>query len=197
MPSQSSRRAATLLTQSTIPPSSIVTMEATESATSTATAPAVAEKPQGPSRARMTGVTGPKRRRQRAPGKRTVKSCAACRAAHVRCVADRYGVPCERCAKKSWLDVSTDGIYRPRWETTCAVEVCVDPISPQCTLIRVPPKHVSVAPVGAAAKVDGDGVDDTDIDPLSPQGRMLRQMASDGLVLVVKEMKRASPCPVS
>ncbi|KAI0975497.1 hypothetical protein F4678DRAFT_456849 [Xylaria arbuscula] len=45
-----------------------------------------------------------RRRRKRIGGKRTVRSCASCRAAHVRCVADRYGVPCERCAKKSWLD---------------------------------------------------------------------------------------------
>ncbi|KAJ2990617.1 hypothetical protein NUW58_g2859 [Xylaria curta] len=46
----------------------------------------------------------PLRRRKRIGGKRKVRSCASCRAAHVRCVADRYGVPCERCAKKSWLD---------------------------------------------------------------------------------------------
>ncbi|KAI0410404.1 hypothetical protein F5X98DRAFT_368829 [Xylaria grammica] len=45
-----------------------------------------------------------RRRRKRIGGKRTVRSCASCRAAHVRCVADRYGVPCERCAKKSRLD---------------------------------------------------------------------------------------------
>ncbi|KAI2639281.1 hypothetical protein GGS21DRAFT_488210 [Xylaria nigripes] len=45
-----------------------------------------------------------RRRRRRIGGKRTVKSCTSCRAAHVRCVADRYGVPCERCAKKCWLD---------------------------------------------------------------------------------------------
>ncbi|KAI0424199.1 hypothetical protein F5Y09DRAFT_335956 [Xylaria sp. FL1042] len=45
-----------------------------------------------------------RRRRKRIGGKRTVRSCTSCRAAHVRCVADRYGVPCERCAKKSWLD---------------------------------------------------------------------------------------------
>ncbi|KAI1293431.1 hypothetical protein F5Y03DRAFT_387876 [Xylaria venustula] len=45
-----------------------------------------------------------RRRRKRIGGKRTVRSCASCRAAHVRCVADRYGIPCERCAKKSWLD---------------------------------------------------------------------------------------------
>ncbi|KAI0530266.1 hypothetical protein GGR58DRAFT_508639 [Xylaria digitata] len=44
-----------------------------------------------------------RRRRKRIGGKRTVRSCTSCRAAHVRCVADRYGVPCERCAKKSWL----------------------------------------------------------------------------------------------
>ncbi|KAI0399486.1 hypothetical protein F4802DRAFT_612123 [Xylaria palmicola] len=48
--------------------------------------------------------TSPRRRRKRVGGKRAVRSCTACRAAHVRCVADRYGVPCERCAKKSWLD---------------------------------------------------------------------------------------------
>ncbi len=48
-----------------------------------------------------------RRRRKRIGGKRTVRSCTSCRAAHVRCVADRYGVPCERCAKKSWLDVSS------------------------------------------------------------------------------------------
>ncbi|KAI1182449.1 hypothetical protein F5B17DRAFT_420347 [Nemania serpens] len=47
-----------------------------------------------------------KRTRKRIGGKRTVRSCTSCRAAHVRCVADRYGIPCERCAKKSWLDVS-------------------------------------------------------------------------------------------
>ncbi|KAI0502751.1 hypothetical protein F5B22DRAFT_58657 [Xylaria bambusicola] len=45
-----------------------------------------------------------RRRRKRIGGKRTVRSCSSCRAAHVRCVADRYGVPCERCAKKSWMD---------------------------------------------------------------------------------------------
>ncbi|KAI1363375.1 hypothetical protein F5Y08DRAFT_340773 [Xylaria arbuscula] len=45
-----------------------------------------------------------RRRRKRIGGKRTVRSCTSCRAAHVRCVADRYGVPCERCAKKSWMD---------------------------------------------------------------------------------------------
>ncbi|KAI0096971.1 hypothetical protein GGR51DRAFT_578535 [Nemania sp. FL0031] len=45
-----------------------------------------------------------RRRRKRIGGKRTVRSCTSCRAAHVRCVADRYGIPCERCAKKSWMD---------------------------------------------------------------------------------------------
>ncbi|KAI1430509.1 hypothetical protein GGR50DRAFT_208145 [Xylaria sp. CBS 124048] len=45
-----------------------------------------------------------KRKRKRLGGKRTVRSCTSCRAAHVRCVADRYGVPCERCAKKAWSD---------------------------------------------------------------------------------------------
>ncbi|KAI0467363.1 hypothetical protein F4859DRAFT_518054 [Xylaria cf. heliscus] len=49
-------------------------------------------------------VTTPRRRRKRIGGKRTVRSCTSCRAAHVRCVADKYGVPCERCAKKSWSD---------------------------------------------------------------------------------------------
>ncbi|CAJ2504170.1 Uu.00g115640.m01.CDS01 [Anthostomella pinea] len=42
-----------------------------------------------------------KRTRNRQSGKRKVKSCSACRGAHIRCVADCYGVPCERCAKKS------------------------------------------------------------------------------------------------
>ncbi|KAI1748677.1 hypothetical protein F4782DRAFT_348859 [Xylaria castorea] len=51
-------------------------------------------------------TTALRRRRKRIGGKRTVRSCTSCRAAHVRCVADRYGVPCERCAKKSWLDCS-------------------------------------------------------------------------------------------
>ncbi|KAI8944126.1 hypothetical protein F4801DRAFT_595183 [Xylaria longipes] len=51
-------------------------------------------------------ATALRRTRKRTGGKRTVKSCTSCRAAHVRCVADRYGVPCERCAKKSWSDCS-------------------------------------------------------------------------------------------
>ncbi|KAI1270825.1 hypothetical protein F5Y07DRAFT_405062 [Xylaria sp. FL0933] len=45
-----------------------------------------------------------RRRRKRIGGKRKVRSCTSCRAAHVGCIADRYGVPCERCAKKSWSD---------------------------------------------------------------------------------------------
>ncbi|KAI0872966.1 hypothetical protein GGS24DRAFT_465415 [Hypoxylon argillaceum] len=48
-----------------------------------------------------------RKKRKRTGGKRTVKSCTSCRAAHLRCVADRYGVPCERCAKKSWTNVSS------------------------------------------------------------------------------------------
>ncbi|KAI0544274.1 hypothetical protein F4679DRAFT_42825 [Xylaria curta] len=59
-------------------------------------------KPQPVAQAPMKVV----RRRKRIGGKRTVRSCTSCRAAHLRCVADRYGVPCERCAKKSLLDCS-------------------------------------------------------------------------------------------
>ncbi|KAI0597250.1 hypothetical protein F4775DRAFT_561321 [Biscogniauxia sp. FL1348] len=44
--------------------------------------------------------------RIRRGGKRKVRSCSACRAAHLRCVAECYGVPCERCAKKCWQDCS-------------------------------------------------------------------------------------------
>ncbi|KAI1343481.1 hypothetical protein F5Y15DRAFT_370184 [Xylariaceae sp. FL0016] len=47
-----------------------------------------------------------KRTRKRTGGKKLVRSCTACRSAHIRCVADRYGVPCERCAKKSREDCS-------------------------------------------------------------------------------------------
>ncbi|KAI0393755.1 hypothetical protein F5Y17DRAFT_287259 [Xylariaceae sp. FL0594] len=153
-----------------------MTMETSTSVPGTAGAPATPEKPEGGREVsrggHAAGLAGPKRRRQRAPGKRTVKSCAACRVAHVRCVADRYGVPCERCEKKAWTD---------------------------CTLMQTPPKYVSANRVSGAAAihVDGEGSGDTDIDPFSPQGRMLRQMASDGLVLVVRKRKRASPCPAS
>ncbi|KAI0448421.1 hypothetical protein F5B21DRAFT_497572 [Xylaria acuta] len=62
-------------------------------------------------------ATALRQRRKRIGGKRTVRSCTSCRAAHVRCVADRYGVPCERCAKKSWLDVSCS--YQDRSRTLC------------------------------------------------------------------------------
>ncbi|KAI1172869.1 hypothetical protein F4777DRAFT_581546 [Nemania sp. FL0916] len=53
-------------------------------------------------------------RRKRTSGKRTVPSCASCRAAHVRCVADRYGVPCARCAKKAWKDCTLVQIPQDR-----------------------------------------------------------------------------------
>ncbi|KAI1493360.1 hypothetical protein F5X96DRAFT_622188 [Biscogniauxia mediterranea] len=53
---------------------------------------------------KSTAVVG--KTRIRRGGKRKVRSCSACRAAHLRCVAECYGVPCERCAKKGWQDCS-------------------------------------------------------------------------------------------
>ncbi|KAI1496237.1 hypothetical protein F5X99DRAFT_400941 [Biscogniauxia marginata] len=55
------------------------------------------------SKPRKSAVT---KTRIRRGGKKKVRSCLACRAAHLRCVAERYGVPCERCTKKSWQDCS-------------------------------------------------------------------------------------------
>ncbi|KAI1809130.1 hypothetical protein GGS20DRAFT_357270 [Poronia punctata] len=76
-------------------------------------------------------LTRPKRKRQRAAGKRTVKSCTACRAAHVRCVADRYGVPCGRCERKFWLD---------------------------CTLMELPPEKASALGVSTGPNAEADGL---------------------------------------
>ncbi|KAI3316479.1 hypothetical protein HD806DRAFT_527852 [Xylariaceae sp. AK1471] len=80
----------------------------------------------------------PVRRRKRTAGKRTVKSCTACRAAHVRCVADRYGVPCERCAKKSWLDCTLMQTQpeQPPIKTASTDTDGIDPSSSQARVLR-------------------------------------------------------------
>ncbi|KAI0854635.1 hypothetical protein F4860DRAFT_522763 [Xylaria cubensis] len=105
------------------------------------------------------------RRRKRIAGKRTVRSCTSCRAAHVRCVADRYGVPCERCAKKSWSD---------------------------CSLMHIEPEQANIKteePTDESETPDPSML--LEVDDL---GQVLKKIASDALaVMAEEEMKVESP----
>ncbi|KAI0435771.1 hypothetical protein F4803DRAFT_567388 [Xylaria telfairii] len=112
-------------------------------------------------------ATALRRRRKRTGGKRTVRSCTYCRAAHVRCVADRYGVPCERCAKKSWLDEPEQAPTKS--EPNIAQSETLDPEA-----------------------LDPKALDLEALDPSSLDIDALKQIASSALALMAEEAKTVS-----
>ncbi|KAI1120500.1 hypothetical protein F5Y10DRAFT_273018 [Nemania abortiva] len=141
-----------------------------------------------------------RRRRKRIGGKRTVRSCTSCRAAHVRCVADRYGVPCERCAKKSWMDctlMQNQPDQAPK--TTPAGQTdqreaadTADTVSTVDTTDTISISDIdttdSTATTDTANTNATDMTDAADpIDPSSPHAYILKQIASDTLAAMTEE----------
>ncbi|KAI8624946.1 hypothetical protein F5Y19DRAFT_480184 [Xylariaceae sp. FL1651] len=128
----------------------------------------------------------PKKTRKRTGGKRKVPSCTGCRAAHLKCVADRLGVPCERCAKKSWSDCTLMQV--PEDEAPVDTLNKSETINPESR--QGPEDEAPAGMLNEAEAMDPEPqkvleeeapvnmLDESEtIDPESQQGRILRQTA--------------------
>ncbi|KAI1259523.1 hypothetical protein F5Y18DRAFT_433128 [Xylariaceae sp. FL1019] len=140
--------------------------------------------PTGLSSTISSHARAPKRTRRRLAGKRKVKSCGACRAAHLRCVADCYGVPCERCAKKGLTDCTL--MQTPAISSTKSFQSESNKHkNSDSTPEPQEPVIIDIEPSQAETHDDSDSADTVDL--IVEKGHYLKQMAADVIAYMSKK----------